>query len=1129
MEVSSDHRCRRQGGQRWRCSERAFPGRPYCENHCDQLNKARMKKIARKFDEEERSSGGSERRAKIKRGCSDDEEASGTEIEFKPQLLMFKAEKVDKKMLNSGEKISEKMFNSGKNMKKIRGLEKRKSSTVIGLDKTNENKERVTLMCHQCFRNDKDGVVVCSSCKRKRYCYECLAKWYPEKTREDVENACPVCCGNCNCKACLREYLFVKVCDKELDNGTKFQRLQHLLHKTLPVLRHIYGEQNSEVDIEAKIQGIQLEEKDITRSKLGINERLYCDNCSTSIVDFYRSCPNPGCSYDLCLTCCHELREGCQPGGTEAETSHEQFVERKHGPMTVGEHQTIAERKRYRWESQMVSAANDNEAYVSCQFPVWRANTDGGIPCPPKERGGCGTANLALRRNFKANWVMKLIKNAEDLTRNYQSLKADFCQRCSLCPPNGSEGNSKIDCKIRQAAFRENSHDNFLYCPNAVNMEDHDIEHFQQHWRKGEPVIVRNVLDRTSGLSWEPMVMWRAFREKGAKGKFKEETTSVKALDCLDWCEVEINIHQFFKGYLEGRMHKSGWPEMLKLKDWPPSALFEERLPRHGAEFIAALPYSDYTDPKSGLLNIATKLPHEMLKPDLGPKTYIAYGFSDELGRGDSVTKLHCDMSDAVNVLTHVAKVKVANWQHERIKKTRKKYAAEDLHELYGGKDEVVGFSRQPLKRHRAHDNVDADHANSGEIVSADGILIEGREVKSTKVQIPDRQKHKTNQSNSSRCNGIYETDSPVQNNDDTMHQLGKQHAEFKENSSPCNGADKDDVSTQCVIAKSRTFNHCELNESMDRSVKKGIECLSEKDQLDEHIDFVDRDSSLTEKMFRKSIKQGEDQAKKESFSSSNCRDLDRKKFSSRNEIGLTSNFPYIEDLHSANGLEAENKLAAERDTSNQESIRSFSNVVARRLTNGKDGLRISFAGDDGVIDPRSRKSNLEPIEGELQSNDKSKVVHGGAVWDIFRRQDVPKLMEYLQKHKKEFRHINNLPVNSVVHPIHDQTLFLNEKHKKQLKAEFNVEPWTFEQYLGEAVFIPAGCPHQVRNRQSCIKVALDFVSPENVEECVRLTEEFRLLPKHHRAKEDKLEVKKMTLYAVSSAVREAKSLMSNE
>lgn len=42
---------------------------------------------------------------------------------------------------------------------------------------------------------------------------------------------------------------------------------------------------------------------------------------------------------------------------------------------------------------------------------------------------------------------------------------------------------------------------------------------------------------------------------------------------------------------------------------------------------------------------------------------------------------------------------------------------------------------------------------------------------------------------------------------------------------------------------------------------------------------------------------------------------------------------------------------------------------------------------------------------------------------------------------------------------------------------------------------------------QSCIKVALDFVSPENVNECVRLAEDFRILPQNHRAKEDKLEV----------------------
>jgi hypothetical protein len=48
---------------------------------------------------------------------------------------------------------------------------------------------------------------------------------------------------------------------------------------------------------------------------------------------------------------------------------------------------------------------------------------------------------------------------------------------------------------------------------------------------------------------------------------------------------------------------------------------------------------------------------------------------------------------------------------------------------------------------------------------------------------------------------------------------------------------------------------------------------------------------------------------------------------------------------------------------------------------------------------------------------------------------------------------------------------------------------------------------------QSCIKVALDFVSPENVPQCLALTNEFRLLPVDHRAREDKLEVPIFCLY----------------
>ncbi|EPS59508.1 hypothetical protein M569_15297, partial [Genlisea aurea] len=111
--------------------------------------------------------------------------------------------------------------------------------------------------------------------------------------------------------------------------------------------------------------------------------------------------------------------------------------------------------------------------------------------------------------------------------------------------------------------------------------------------------------------------------------------------------QVEISTLKFFKGYTEGRQYRNFWPEMLKLKDFPPCDKFEDVLPRHCDEFISALPFQEYTDPRSGFLNIAVKLPENANKPDLGPKTYIAYGISEELGRGDSVTKLHLDMADA--------------------------------------------------------------------------------------------------------------------------------------------------------------------------------------------------------------------------------------------------------------------------------------------------------------------------------------------------------------------------------------------------------------------------------------------------------------------------------------------------
>lgn len=218
-------------------------------------------------------------------------------------------------------------------------------------------------------------------------------------------------------------------------------------------------------------------------------------------------------------------------------------MERAHGQVTDGEEEDVTtQKKRYEWESHVQNAADHVSNNISLNIPEWRANTDGSIPCPPKGRGGCGTAVLELRRIFKANWVKKLLESAEELSSSFKLQDIDSLEVCSRCQQNASGEDKNIQSEVRLAAFRENGHDNYLYCPSAIDIAENEIEHFQTHWMRGEPVIVRNVLDKTSGLSWEPMVMWRAFRETGANVKFKEETRSVKAIDCLDWCEVrELN------------------------------------------------------------------------------------------------------------------------------------------------------------------------------------------------------------------------------------------------------------------------------------------------------------------------------------------------------------------------------------------------------------------------------------------------------------------------------------------------------------------------------------------------------------------------------------------------------------
>lgn len=180
-----------------------------------------------------------------------------------------------------------------------------------------------------------------------------------------------------------------------------------------------------------------------------------------------------------------------------------------------------------------VSLSSGNEAKPGS---VWKANEDGTIPCPPELLGGCGGSLLELRCLFLDSWISQLVDKAKELMKSFdfiEPLEAS-CENCSCLTPDELVGLSS--CNLRKAASRMDANDNYLYCPNAQDLNFEDLRHFQYHWAKGEPVLVSNVLETTSGLSWEPMVMWRAFRQVSNNKSSKHLYVTV--IDCLDLSEV---------------------------------------------------------------------------------------------------------------------------------------------------------------------------------------------------------------------------------------------------------------------------------------------------------------------------------------------------------------------------------------------------------------------------------------------------------------------------------------------------------------------------------------------------------------------------------------------------------------
>jgi hypothetical protein len=177
------------------------------------------------------------------------------------------------------------------------------------------------------------------------------------------------------------------------------------------------------------------------------------------------------------------------------------------------------------------------------------------------------------------------------------------------------------------------------------NIHVGNLKIFQEQWRRGQPVIVANVSNNLDSNLWSP----QAFNDQF--GMLKHNIVNCKTHKMIP----KVPLKWFWDGFtsLKARMlDKQGMPMLLKLKDWPPEDDFSQYFPKRFVNLMKWLPLGDYTK-REGQYNLASYIPEFCVRPDLGPKMYIAYGspLYPECGS----TNLHLDMSDAVNLIVHVS------------------------------------------------------------------------------------------------------------------------------------------------------------------------------------------------------------------------------------------------------------------------------------------------------------------------------------------------------------------------------------------------------------------------------------------------------------------------------------------
>ncbi|XP_013717256.2 lysine-specific demethylase JMJ25 isoform X1 [Brassica napus] len=694
--VPDEFRCNRSDGKQWRCKRRALEGKKMCETHTSQLTLKRSKQKA--AAESTRSRRGDEAseiereglgRSKKKRERAEAVDEAVRKMKLKRgdlQLdlirMALKREAEKKKKKPKKKKISvNKRFGDfvGEELTKVLpygimaisppspttsnvsspspcdvkvgeepvSLTKRrfrsknieplpfgKMQVVPFKGKLVKAKKR----CHWCGTRGFEDLISCLSCGREFFCVDCIEK-RNKGSKEEVGKKCPVCCGTCRCKACSATISGVTECKDSRKVRSDIDRVLHLHYAVcmlLPVLKQI----NAEDKVEVNLTEPQIHSSDLTSDE----QELCCSSHDSAVVDSEKMCTRSSSILRL---------------------SSDQDCNQRSLSKKVG----------------LVKCSNGVE---SCKQSLKKALVD----WKREEVKRCSN-NLSLRSLFSLELTSKLEISAEEIVSCYELPETlDKHLGCPFClgkekPSTSCESRLKVASRRRGDAS-----DNFLYYPTVMDFQQNNLEHFQTHWSKGQPVIVRSVLKRGSSLNWNPIALFCSYLKKS-------NSKTSNTTDCADWFEVDIGVKQVFLGSLRGEAETNTCQERLKLDGWLSSSLFEEQFPNHFAEILRILPIPYYMDPKRGILNIVAGLPDVIQAPNLGPCLSISYRSGEEYAKPDYVKKLGFEACDMVDILLHATETVVSTKQICRIRKLMQNIGKVRSKNSEKGKESRVGKGKK--------------------------------------------------------------------------------------------------------------------------------------------------------------------------------------------------------------------------------------------------------------------------------------------------------------------------------------------------------------------------------------------------------------------------------------------------